>query len=122
MPASTQTDGLSINDMVPLSRVDQNSDLYYYSYPSAPVMIQTGDSKMSAEDIKSTASASDCANAVIADGASQVVVRPTVTFCILQRDDSVDHFGGQVLARLTISSVDHDGNVVLTYQRWKVVQ
>jgi hypothetical protein len=45
-------------------------------------------------------------------------LRKDTTFCVKQGDASVEHFGGRVMAKITIEAIETDKSLQLKITRW----
>jgi hypothetical protein len=120
-----EVDALRLHDLAvsphpPSQPADPLADLEITACgPRGAVLVTPdGDALLSPADIAGDADATACAEAIREGAVDAVRVGAGATFCAVQRAGTAEHFGGQVLARLTVIRDDAVEGVTVAVVRW----
>jgi hypothetical protein len=84
----------------------------------AVLLTPDGEALLSPADIAADADGTACAEALREKSVEALRVGAGATFCAVQHAGTAPHFGGQVLARLTVTRLDGAEGVTVDVIRW----
>jgi hypothetical protein len=99
---------------------DPLADLTFTGCGGAGEVLVTpdGDALLSRADVSAAASYTECAESMREGTVSRLVIGVGTTFCALQRAGTAPQFGGQTMARVTVTGIDASGVVTVHLEGW----
>lgn len=88
--------------------------------PGQVVVTPEGDALLGEADVSAAASYTECAESIREGPVRRLVIAVGTTFCATQRAETVERFGGQAMARVTVTGIDAYGAFVLAIGDWPV--